>query len=95
MDCYKFERADLDGCEKRDVHPVLGEAIHAIADNRREPHKIWAAPTTEEVNRIKQAIREFIRRGLVEPAPRDLYVWGTDVLIMERRPTGYPDIVAA
>jgi len=78
---YKFERVDPAWCESRDVHPAVGAAIHAIADDSREPHKIWAAPTAEELDHVKLAIKDFVRRGLIEPAPRDMYVWGTDIII--------------
>ena len=83
MDRYKFERVDPDWCEQRDVHPAVGAAIHAIASDSREPHTIWKAPTAEELDHVKQAIQEFIRRGLVEPARHGKYVWGTDVIIVE------------
>ena len=83
MNCYKFKRVDPDWCEKRDVHPAVGAAIHAVAGDRREPHSIWRDPTAEELNHIKQAVQEFICRGLVEPARQGKYVWGTDVIVIE------------
>ena len=82
MDRYKFPTVDPDWCDQRDLHPALGAAIHAISSRAREPHKIWVAPTPEEVEYIKDAVKEFVRRGLVEAAPGDKYVWGTDVLVL-------------
>ena len=82
MASYTFPEVEPEWCEKRDTHPAVGAAIHAIADSRRNPHAIWADPTAAELTSVSMAIEDYVCRGLVEPPPRGLYLWGTDVLVI-------------
>jgi len=82
MGSYRFPSVESDWCERRETHPAVAAAIHAIADNGRNPHAIWAHPTAAELNHVSKAIEEYVRCGLVEPAPRGLYLWGCDIVIV-------------
>lgn len=83
MGSYPFPNVEPEWCATRETHPAIGAAIHAIAYDGRDAHAIWSDPTAEELNRISMAIKEYVRQGLVEPAPRGLYVWGTEVVVVE------------
>jgi len=82
MGSYKFPTVEPDWCERRETHPAVGAAIHAIAGRRRNAHAIWADPTAAELGDISKAIEEFVNRGLVKPAPRGVYLWGCDTILV-------------
>lgn len=50
-------------CEARQTDVLVGAAIHEIAGESREAHRVWENPTEDELNYVASRCRELIGPG--------------------------------
>lgn len=83
---FPVPRVSGEWCETHNTHIAVATAIHAIADKRRTPEKIWEDPTPAEWDHVSQAVENYILCGKFRPEPDGVYHWG-----MERIVVDHPD----
>ena len=52
-----------DWADCRNTHMAVALAIHAIADDRRNPQQIWEDPTRAEWDHVTMAVEEYVTQG--------------------------------
>lgn len=67
----------------RQTSTPVAVAIHAIADQRRTPNKIWEAPTPAEWDNVVMAVEEYVRHGDFD-YDFEGYRWGQEVVRIEK-----------
>lgn len=69
----------IEWANSRETAEVVALAIHAIADSRRSPDLIWAAPTDAEYDHILMAVRNYVDNGLYD-YDDGVFGWGSETI---------------
>ena len=70
--------------DKRETHPAVAIAIHAIADSNRTADDIWHNPTSAEFSHVTMAVQEYLSHGDFAPTDDGRYQWGLEFISLPR-----------
>ena len=71
-----------DWADCRNTHMAVALAIHAIADDRRNPQQIWEDPTRAEWDHVTMAVEEYVTQGDFAANDDGRYSWGEEAVTL-------------